>query len=326
APDLVSPVRAPHRPDAPARRPAVAGACNHCERRRASVQHPATEAVSAAANLEVIGLESLRAAFSLGEGYEPTPPGLYVETDAPRGYYLDFRAKTTAPGAETPEQLLPADLAQLALGWWERHLSGDAGAAERFRDLAALLEHTGIPDGDELVWPYRVAVRKLGLEPPWLSALAQGQAASVLVRALLHSRDDRFATAARRAIAPLLPGSSSGLVATTAEGPVPEEAPTAPPSLILNGWIYALWGLWDVARGLGDTASADRFSASAECLRRSIDSYDTGWWSLYSRYPYRLPDLAKPFYHRLHIDQLDVLYRLVGHAHLPPPARAWPRH
>src|SRR5262249_49845601 len=159
-------------------------------------------------------------------------------TDAPRGYYLDFRAKTTAPGAETPEQLLPADLAQLALGWWERHLSGDAGAAERFRDLAALLEHTGIPDGDELVWPYRVAVGNAGLDPPCPPAAAGGGGASVPARAPPHSRDARFAPAARRAIAPLLPGSSSGLVATTAEGPVPEEAPTAPPSLILNGWIY----------------------------------------------------------------------------------------
>jgi heparosan-N-sulfate-glucuronate 5-epimerase len=271
----------------------------------------------------VIGLGSLRAALSLGEGYEPTPPGLYVETDTPRGYYLDFRAKTTARGAVAPEQLLPADLAQLALGWWERHLSGDAGAAERFLDLAAQLESVAVTDGGELRWPYPVAVRKLGLRPPWLSALAQGQAASVFVRAYLHTRDERIAAAARCAIAPLLPGSSSGLVAATAEGPVPEEAPTDPPSLILNGWIYALWGLWDVAHGLADTASDELFTASAECLRRSIDRYDTGWWSLYSRYPFRLPDLAKPFYHRLHIDQLDMLYRLVGYDELQSAARRW---
>lgn len=271
----------------------------------------------------VIGVEGLRAALSLGEGYEPTPPGLFVETGAPRGYYIDFRAKTTAQGAKTPEELLPADLAQLALGWWERHLSGEAAAADRFLEISALLERSAVVDGDELHWPYPVAVPKLGLRPPWLSALAQGQAASVLVRAFLHTGDERRAGAARRAIAPLLPGSSSGLVAATAYGPVPEEAPSVPPSLILNGWIYALWGLWDVARSLGDAASEEGFAASAECLRRSLDRYDNGWWSLYSLYPYRLPDLAKPFYHRLHIDQLDVLYRLVGHTELHSAARRW---
>lgn len=271
----------------------------------------------------MIGLQSLRAAFSLGEGYERTPPGLHVEAEKPRGYYLDFSAKTTAPSARTPEQLLPADLAQLALGWWEHHLSGGADAADRFMHTAALLERTSVAEHGELVWLYPVAVPKLGLQPPWRSALAQGQAASVFVRAFLHSGDERYGTAARRAIAPLLPDGKSGLVAMTAEGPVPEEAPSDPPSLILNGWIYALWGLWDVARGLADDASDKSFTASAECLRRSIGRYDNGWWSLYSLFPYRLPDLAKPFYHRLHIDQLDVLYRLVGYEELKETAKRW---
>lgn len=271
----------------------------------------------------MIGLDSVRAAFSFGEGYERTPPGLYVDAETPRGYFIDFRGKITAPTAHTPEQLLPADLAQLALGWWERHLSGDPAAGERFLDTARLLERSGVDQNGELVWPYPVAVPKLGLWPPWCSGLAQSQAASVFVRAFLHSREELFATAARRAIAPLLPGSRSGLVATTAEGPVAEEMPSEPPSLILNGWIYALWGAWDVARGLTDAASDEFFNASAECLRRSIDHYDVGWWSLYCRYPYRLPDLAKPFYHRLHIDQLEVLYRLVGFGELQSTARRW---
>jgi len=271
----------------------------------------------------MIGLDSLRAAFSFGEGYEPTPPGLYVDAETPRGYYIDFRAKTTAPSANDPGQLLPADLAQLALGWWERHLSGEPAAGDRFLDTATLLERSGVDENGELVWFYTVAVPKLGLRPPWRSALSQGQAASVFVRAFLHSREELFATAARRAIAPLLPGSRSGLVAATAEGPVPEEFPSTPPSLVLNGWIYALWGAWDVARGLADAASDEFFTASAGCLRRSIDQYDSGWWSLYSLYPYRLPDLAKPFYHRLHIDLLDVLYRLVGFAELQSTATRW---
>jgi hypothetical protein len=271
----------------------------------------------------VIGLDSLRAAFSFGEGYERTPPGLYIDVETPRGYYIDFSAKTTAPTARTPEQLVPADLAQLALGWWERHLSGDAAGADRFLETVTLLERVGVDENGELVWFYSVAVPKLGLWPPWRSALAQAQAASVFVRAFLHTGEERFATAARRAIAPLLPGSRSGLVATTAAGPVPDEMPSRPPSLILNGWIYSLWGAWDVARGLSDAPSDEFFTASVECLRRSIDRYDVGWWSLYCLYPYRLPDLAKPFYHRLHIDLLEVMYRLVGFAELRSTATRW---
>jgi heparosan-N-sulfate-glucuronate 5-epimerase len=266
---------------------------------------------------------SLQSALSVGPGYEPQPPGEFIGVDHPRGYFIDFRAKTRAAGAEAPASLLPADLAQLALGWWDCGLAGDASAPARFEVAAALLEKQGQERDGELLWPYAVPVPKYDLEPPWCSALAQGQAASVFVRAHLRSGEERFAVAARKAIAPLLPASTSGLLAVTPDGVVPEEAPSDPPSLILNGWIYALWGLLDVAVGLGDRDCRGVFEDSALCLQRSIGRYDVGWWSRYSLYPHPLPDLAKPFYHRLHIDQLEVLYRLLGYRELLDTARRW---
>jgi len=186
-----------------------------------------------------------------------------------------------------------------------------------------LLEQHGEELDGELLWPYPMSLRKYRLDPPWYSALAQGQAASVFVRAQLQSGDERFARAARSSIAPLLPGSTSGLLAVTADGVVPEEAPSQPPSLILNGWIYALWGLWDVAVGLGDRDCQAVFEDSTRCLQRSLERYDVGWWSRYSLFPHPLPDLAKPFYHRLHVDQLEVLYRLVGYPEFLDTSRRW---
>lgn len=240
-----------------------------------------------------------------------------------RGYFIDFRAKTQAAGAAEPSRLVPAGLAQLALGWWERHLAGEPAALGAFLGTCTRLERRGVARGRELLWEYEVPVPKYSLVPPWCSALAQAQAASVFVRAHFASGDDRFAELAKRAIAPILPGSASGLLVATPDGRVPEESPSTPPSLILNGWIYALWGLWDVAVGLGDEDCRRLFEESAACLRRTIDRYDVGWWSRYSLYPHRLPDLAKPFYHRLHVDQLDVLNRLVGASELATTARRW---
>jgi heparosan-N-sulfate-glucuronate 5-epimerase len=268
-------------------------------------------------------LKSLQSALSIGPGYEAQPPGAFFDDEAPRGYFIDFRAKTRTAGARSPEGLLPADLAQLALGWWDCALAGDASAPAGFEAATALLESQGRERDGELLWPYAVPVPKYDLEPPWCSALAQGQAASVFVRAHIRTGDERFAVAARQAIAPLLPESTSGLLAATADGVVPEEAPSNPPSLILNGWIYALWGLWDVAVGLGDRGCHAVFDASGRCLQRSIERYDVGWWSRYSLYPHSLPDLAKPFYHRLHVDQLEVLYRLLGYRELLEAARRW---
>jgi heparosan-N-sulfate-glucuronate 5-epimerase len=269
---------------------------------------------------------SFQSVFSIGPGYEAQPPGLFFDTNEPRGYFIDFRAKTQTPGASNPSELLPADLAQLGLGWWDRGLAGDPSAADHFEIVCTVLERTGIERNGELLWPYLIPIPKHNLLPPWFSALAQAQAASVFVRAYLVTGDEKFATLALKAIAPILPASDSGLLASTPDGPVPEESPSTPASLVLNGWVYALWGLWDVAVCLGDGDSRELFNDSALCLRRSVHKYDIGWWSRYSRFPHRLPDLAKPFYHRLHIHQLELLYRLLGYEELRLAAQRWARY
>lgn len=261
------------------------------------------------------------AAFSRGAGYESTPVGRSIDRSLVRGYFIDFTSKTTA--ATTPaRETVPATLVQRALGWWERRLTGEAGAEESFLAAAELLERRGEWVGRELRWRYDVAVPKYGLEPGWCSALAQGQAASVFVRLASLTGEERHASLARAAALPLLDPRSE-LVATTPHGPALEEAPTETPSLILNGWIYGLWGLWDVAVGLGDHSARAGFDAGLSCLRALLPRYDVGWWSRYSLYPHRLEDLAKPFYHRLHVDQLAALHRLTRDDGLADRARRW---
>ena len=188
--------------------------------------------------------------------------------------------------------------------------------------LCTLLEERAERRGEELRWRYDIGSRKYRLEPPQYSAMAQAQAASVFVRAYSITSEARQADDALGAIMPLL-DESSDLVAETAAGSGSRESPSEPPSQILNGWIYALWGLWDVHLELGETRAREMLSASTDCLRSTLPSYDIGWWTKYSLYPHRLPDLAKPFYHRLHVDQLDVLHRLTGIAEFSEAASRW---
>jgi hypothetical protein len=105
-------------------------------------------------------------------------------------------------------------------------------------------------------------------------------------------------------------------------GPVLEEAPTTPPSQVLNGWIYALWGVHDVAVGLESAEAAALFEQSLESLQASLDRYDTGWWSRYSLWAGG-QDLAKPFYHRIHIVQLEALHALTGVEEFASVAARW---
>src|SRR4051794_8059217 len=234
---------------------------------------------------------AVNAALSRGPGYEPTPIGPAFDDTSVRGYYIDFRAKTTSPTAGDAESLPAIQLIQLALGWWERHMAGDGAARERFLALCEAVRERSISEGPARLWPVNVAVPKYGLSPGWFSALPQGQAASVFVRAHLTSGEERYAELARSAIEPFLNHGRSSLVSA---GAILEEAPSTPASHILNGWMSALWGVWDLQLGLADTRARDLLGASVDRLRHSLSDYDTGWWTLYSLYPHRIADLAKP--------------------------------
>jgi len=247
-----------------------------------------------------------------GPGYVAQPIGSAFEVDRVAGYYVDLSEKTCEERALYPERLNPVTLAQIALGEYECHLAGHRGT-ERFLELAHLLGERGEEHADGVRWSYDLTVAKYGLDGPWYSAMAQGEAASVFVRAHHVEGGTTFSRLAEAAVAPLL-ARSPDLVVETGCGPALEEAPSNPASLVLNGWIFALWGLKDVALGLGDPAANALFEESACALERMLPRYDTGRWSLYSVFPHPLADLAKPFYHRLHCDQLEVMGALTGSA------------
>lgn len=267
---------------------------------------------------------ALQAGLSRGHGYERHDPGTHSSRDEVKGYFIDYRPKIDAHAARPHEALQPADMAQLALGWWERHLLGDGTAAEEYLQLAARLVNLSEARDGCLFWPYQIDLPKYALTAPWYSGMAQGQVASVFVRAWQLSGDDRDAETARLAVAPLLRPGREALATTTADGPALEECgPCRPPSHILNGWIFALWGVRDTWLALGHTEAGALVEASTDCLARALPRYDTGWWSKYSLYPHPLADLAKPFYHRLHVTQLQILSWLTGRVEFRDTATRW---
>jgi hypothetical protein len=86
-----------------------------------------------------------------------------------------------------------------------------------------------------------------------------------------------------------------------------QEYPTDPPSHVLNGGIFALWGYHDVALGLGDADARREFDEGVDTLAKNIQRWDTGAWTRYDLFPFPLTNLASSFYHHLHIDQLRAM-------------------
>jgi heparosan-N-sulfate-glucuronate 5-epimerase len=249
----------------------------------------------------------------------PETVGTRYQRDEVTGYYVDLREAAKAPEWPPPwirTRRLFVGVCQWGLGSFERHLAGDGA---QWLDAA-------IAAGDHLLARQEKGGRFAGgwvhdfeyphiyeLRPPWLSGIAQGQGASLLVRLHLATGNERYAVGAQRALLPLtISTAQGGLLAHLDGGGFPEEFPTDPPSLVLNGGLYAILGQYDVAVGLNDTAAKAAFAESTETVASNLSRWDTGYWSRYDLYPHRVTPVASPWYHRLHVAQLDVFHTLTN--------------
>jgi heparosan-N-sulfate-glucuronate 5-epimerase len=245
----------------------------------------------------------------------PTEIGSQISPGEVRGYYFDLRFKAEEPSWPPPlsekEIQFHVDVVQWGLGCYERFLAGEgepwlAAALATGEHLLKIQQSGGPLDG---AWLHQVEMRHTyHLRPPWVSAMAQGESASLLVRLHRETGEERWADAARRGLqASRVPSGSGGATALLDGRPFPEEYPTDPPSFVLNGGIFALWGLHDVAAGLGDEDARRDFESGVETLSRNIERWDAGFWSLYDLFPHPLPNYASGAYHQLHIAQLRAM-------------------
>ena len=162
------------------------------------------------------------------------------------------------------------------------------------------------------------------LHAGWVSAMAQGEAASLLVRAAHDTDDRRLADAASCAVQPLLV-ERSPLVVATPDGPVLQEYPTTPPAHVLNGWVFALWGLYDVGLSANDARCTAAFELGVDSLAARLAYYRTAYcWSRYDLYPHHpLANVASPYYHRLHVALLRALDALAPRPAVAAQVDAW---
>ena len=255
------------------------------------------------------------------------------------GYYndltLEVRAANPVDGAERLRGLTSnravnfTSVAQLGIGAWQ--LARDEPSWLTVTTAAARWLADELDDHGRLVFQWAMP-HTYEIEPPWISAMTQGEAVSLFLRAAPEddSPEELFSAAAR-AVMPLL--DPSPVVTQTSEGPVLQEYPTDPPSHVLNGWIFGLWGLYDLAAmGQADAIPADlarrtssAFEDGISALAARLPRYDTGGWSRYDLFPHPIVHVASPFYHRLHIELLRATNELAPNHRFQQMAARWER-
>ncbi len=219
-------------------------------------------------------------------------------------------------GGATGWQYNPITVAQYGLDRltkWAR--LGQASSLSEARQAADwLVAHCEEWHGGTGGWIFRFDLPFYGPKAPWISAMAQGEGISLLLRMWLLEGNEFYARSASRALGAFwLPLSQGGVVGAFPDGsPVFEEFPTTPPPHVLNGHIFALLGVYDYWQVTGEVQARGLYEEAVAGLSENLWRYDLGWWTLYDLHPTRR--LASRMYQRIHVRLMDVLFKLTGQA------------
>lgn len=139
------------------------------------------------------------------------------------------------------------------------------------------------------------------------SAMAQGEGCSLLVRGYIDSGDKKYLAAAKKALDfMLVPLNEGGTSEYTDDGVILYEFTCFP--YVYNGWMFAIFGLIDYVVATGDSYYKEILHKTLSAFKNRMNKMDNGYWSMYRNDNM----IASPFYHNLHIAQLEVLFKYTG--------------
>jgi len=248
----------------------------------------------------------------LGEYYMP-----FLEKADYAGVFDDKGIPMLDYHGKIGRQYNPIAIAQWGLGNYNQFCRTKNTEHQRKVLLASdwLCDHLVRNSGEVFVWNHHFDWEyRTQLRAPWYSALAQGQGISLLVRAFQQTNHAAYLRAAEQAFASFQKDTSIGGVAFTDQNRNLwfEEYIVSPPTHILNGFIWAAWGVYDFFLATKNSSAHELFAGAVKTLRENLEHYDLGFWSLYEQSGTMLPMVASPFYHRLHVVQLRVMYKLTS--------------
>jgi hypothetical protein len=174
-------------------------------------------------------------------------------------------------------------------------------------------------------FPYDYDYGAEGLRAPWYSSYSQGFALSLFVRLYRVTGDQQWADRARETALTFrrLGTSIRPWVAYVRQNRLwLEEYPSATPTHVLNGFNFALFGIYDYERLTRDPAANDLLRGALRTIRTYGAAYRVpGGVSRYDL----VHRTRSPHYHEVHIWQLRDLTAISGdpwYAHLAALLRA----
>jgi hypothetical protein len=207
----------------------------------------------------------------------------------------------------------PIKIIQYGLGNYQLSMDGSQTSETNFWRCTQWVEKniTPEPQGRFGGLYYSFPLLSMKVSPPWLSGMAQGQALSLLTRAYRLKPTVATAAAARSVAQSFLYTIEEGgiLQPTPAGYLFIEEVAWKPTDHILNGALYALFGLYEYLNCFDDAYLLPQYEKCLAGIREMLPQFDLGWWSCYSLGVRR--NLATLYYHDVHILLLNRLGSLL---------------
>ncbi len=245
--------------------------------------------------------------------------------DPRRSYYYDLRARIDYPGSlrnglpvinlGNDSYVSPIGAAQFGLAhlqhYWD---TGNEEYLHRAESIARAMVDVA-EEGLGLVWRHPISKRG---NYNWICSMAQGQAASLILRVGELTGDEALIDKGGAALVCLDYDIEDGGVRAALNGHLWfEEHAIVPPTYTLNGFIVTLFAVRDAAIILKDAHYCELWTSGVESLIRNLHVWDSDGWSLYDLSTrvvgsISLDNLASPFYHRFHIELLSIMGELTG--------------
>ncbi len=221
---------------------------------------------------------------------------------------LNYQAPKGEPHVPHGSFLVPEAAFQFALGLHDSYVETNQNEmlVEFLRYADYFCEH----QSKEGHWYYPFNYYES--KAPWPSALSQSRGVSVMIRAWLITKNSKYIDTAQLAIS-LFDTSvtNKGYLKIHPQTNTPyfEEYPrhTHPPA-VLNGFMAALFGLWEMKHWTHDTKAGLLWRSGIESLEKMLPHYTLDWWTLYDLDPNSpIKNVNSYRYHLLILHYLIIL-------------------
>lgn len=234
--------------------------------------------------------------------------------DKIRGYYNDLTEKITKdnltaegelpkyPGNDGVYKIFPIGIFQYGLGAYDLYLQKkDETALNKFKLCVDWTYKNQDANGGWKTFEYENSLL------PY-SAMAQGEAISLLSRAFCLYKDDKYLESIEKGISFLMTSIDDGGVSLFENNNIYLKEFVDKP-VVLNGWIFSIFGLFDYLLINKNNETVKQFyRKTIDTLKMELPKYDLGYWSKYDLGK----TIASPFYHKLHSAQLQALGEITG--------------